>query len=85
MSYEAAREVLSRQIAELQNQQDSANKLIETTELDLERHRNTKAEIADRIKETAAALQALGGPVPDWTDDVGLIAFWDEVKEGAEE
>jgi chromosome segregation ATPase len=81
MSYESARKTLAHQVKNLQTALTRAHTEIQQHEQETVRAKRNRDEILRDIKETAGALSKLGGPVPDWTDDADLIAFWDEIKD----
>lgn len=81
MSHEYARRMLADQLSKLQNRLNNASGEIKAHREKLKEAEDTKTQLLEKIKEVASSLSALGGPLPEWTDDAALIAFWEEVKD----
>lgn len=77
--YESARAIITDRIGKLKNQLTSVDTEIRHHQQELKQLKESREALIVQMKEVAGGLQALGGPLPDWTDDRELIAFWDEV------
>ena len=81
MSHENARKVLAQELSRLQNSLQVVQGQISEADKRAANARAQHAILESEIMETASALKSIGGPVPDWTEDKDLIAFWDQIKD----
>lgn len=81
MAHEAARALLAEKLKDLQKRLEALTFQIGETKREVRELEQGKESLLQVTRETASALSVLGGPIPEWTDNPELIAFWDEIKD----